>query len=209
MTSADILSLIAVYLALFLSIGIHEFAHVLSAYLQGDMTGKMLGRLTLNPIKHLDPIGSLMIVFAHIGWGKPAPFNPYNLRFRRWGPSLVAIAGPLSNIILVALAGYMLLALGHALPGNNLLVVFLEAMVVVNASLAVFNLLPVTPLDGSHLISAIAGPQHPITIWLHRYGPYVLLLLVAASFFGNGILSSYISGGAHLILRLLGLGNFF
>jgi len=205
--SAQLLSIVAAYLALFLSIGIHEFSHVLSAYLQGDQTGKMMGRLTLNPLKHLDPLGSLMIIVARIGWGKPAPFNPYNLRFRRWGPSLVAIAGPISNIILVAIAGYSLLLIGSHLPSNNLLIVFLEAAVIVNASLAVFNLLPVAPLDGSHLLSAILGPQHPLTIFLQRYGSFLLLALVAMSYFGGGLLNAYVFGGVKIILHGLGLGR--
>ncbi len=205
--NADVLTAIAAYLALFLSIGVHEFAHVLSAYLQGDQTGKMLGRLTLNPLKHLDPIGSLMILVARIGWGKPAPFNPYNLRFRRWGSSLVAIAGPISNIVLVALGGYTLLLVGPHLPTTNLLVIFLQALVIVNASLAVFNLIPISPLDGSHILTAIAGPQHPLTQFLQRYGMFLLLALVAMSYFGGGLLNSYIFGGVKLVLRVLGLGS--
>lgn len=206
--SSDVLTTIAAYLALFLSIGVHEFAHVLSAYLQGDQTGKLLGRLTLNPLKHLDPIGSLMIVFARIGWGKPAPFNPYNLRYRRWGSSLVAIAGPISNIVLVAISGYTLLLIGPHIPENNLLLIFLQAMVIVNASLAVFNLLPVSPLDGSHIVAAIAGPQHPLTQFLQRYGMFLLLGLVIMSYAGGGLLNSYIFGGVRLLLRVLGLGVF-
>ncbi len=207
--TSQLLPILAAYLALFLSIGFHEFSHVLSAYLQGDMTGKLLGRLTLNPLKHLDPFGTLMILVARIGWGKPAPFNPYNLRYRRWGPTLVALAGPASNIVLVMISGYALLLIGPHLPSTNLLIIFLQAAVVVNATLAIFNLLPVAPLDGSHVVAAIAGPQHPLTIFLQRYGPFLLLALVAASFFGGGILNSYIFGGSSLLLRALGLGRLF
>lgn len=205
--SAHLLVVIAPYLALLLSIGFHEFSHVLAAYLQGDMTGKLMGRLTLNPLKHLDPLGTLMIFIARIGWGKPAPFNPYNLRYRRWGPSLVALAGPVSNIILVALSGYALLIIAPRLPGTNLLIIFLQAFVVVNAALAIFNLLPVSPLDGSHLVSSIAGPQHPVTIFLNRYGPFLLLAVIISGYFGGGLLNSYVFGGASLLLRLLGLGQ--
>src|SRR5437868_1314754 len=131
-------SIIITLAALIISVGIHEFSHVLSAYLQGDHTGKDMGRLTLNPIAHLDPLGTVfmvMAVFAHvgIGWGKPAPFNPYNLRSRRWGPALVGIAGPISNIVMVATAGYILLALNTVLPATNLLRQFLLVMVIINA----------------------------------------------------------------------------
>src|SRR5262245_11131390 len=118
---SDPVQFIVGFLALVVSIGFHEFAHVLSAYLQGDQTGKAMGRLTLNPFAHLDIFGTIAIVVAGIGWGKPAPFNPYNLRYRRWGPALVALAGPASNIILVVLAGYTLLAVGPNLGPGNLL----------------------------------------------------------------------------------------
>ena len=192
------------FLALIISIGVHEFAHVYAAYLQGDQTGKLLGRLTLNPIKHLDPIGTLAIVFIGLGWGKPAPFNPLALRYRRWGSALVAIAGPISNIILVAVAGYLYLALVSHLESGNLLRVFLGTMVILNGSLAVFNLIPVHPLDGSHILEGLLGADHPVVQGLRTYGPWLLLLLI---FFSQGIISTWIQGGMSLILRILGLGQ--
>lgn len=192
------------FVALAVSIGIHEFSHVLSAYLQGDGTGKAMGRLTLNPIKHLDLWGTIAIVVAGIGWGKPAPYNPYNLRFRRWGPVLVAIAGPISNVIIVLLAGYTLVFFGATLPSGNLLLVFLQTLVILNAALAVFNLIPVQPLDGSHLVRAILGPQNPLVTFLDRYGVFILLGLLLI---GGSFLSVYISTGVSLLLRGLGLGG--
>jgi Zn-dependent protease len=192
------------FVALAISIGVHEFAHVLSAYLQGDMTGKSMGRLTLNPIKHLDLWGTIAIVVAGIGWGKPAPFNPYNLRFRRWGSVLVAIAGPISNIIVVLIAGYTLVVFGNTLPSGNLLLLFLQTLVILNAALAVFNLLPIMPLDGSHLLKAIFGPTNPLVMWLDRYGMFLLLGLLL---FGGNLLNTYIATGVSLLLRALGLGG--
>lgn len=192
------------FIALAVSIGVHEFAHVLSAYLQGDMTGKMMGRLTLNPIKHLDPWGTIAIVVAGIGWGRPAPYNPYNLRFRRWGPLLVALAGPISNMIIVLLAGYGLLWFGAGLPSGNLLLLFLQTLVILNAALAIFNLIPVAPLDGAHLLQAILGPTNAFVVWLQRYGVFVLLGLL---FLGGNILTVYITTGIAWLLRLLGLGS--
>lgn len=189
------------FVALVISIGWHEFSHVLSAYLQGDQTGKMMGRLTMNPIRHLDPLGTLMIVAIGLGWGKPAPFNPYNLRFRRWGSALVAIAGPISNLLIVAVAGYILLLVGPNLPTGNLLLVFLQTLVILNAALAIFNLIPISPLDGSHLLEAIA-PNQPVIQWLHRYGAYMLLALIILP---NSILGTFIMGGVRLILTALGL----
>lgn len=191
------------FLALIVSIGVHEFAHVLSAYLQGDNTGKAMGRLTLNPIRHLDLFGTIAIVIAGIGWGKPAPFNPYNLRYRRWGPALVALGGPFANIIIAGIAGYALVFVADRLPTGNLLMFFLQTLVYLNAALAVFNLIPVAPLDGSHLLRTILGPMNNLVAWLDRYGTYLLLGLI---FLGGNLLSSYLVAGVTLVLKLLGLG---
>lgn len=202
---SDPLIFIVGFLALAVSIGVHEFAHVLSAYLQGDTTGKTMGRLTLNPIKHLDPWGTIAIVVAGIGWGRPAPYNPNNLRFRRWGPLLVAIAGPISNIIITAIAGYTLVLFDGTLPTGNLLLTFLQTLVILNAALAVFNLLPIAPLDGSHILSAVLGQEHPIVRMLRQYGVFILLGLMLV---GGGILGAYIMGGVTILLKLIGLGAF-
>ncbi len=86
-------------LAVTYGITVHEFAHVFSAYLMGDDTGKQMGRLTLNPLVHIDWMGFLMLMFVGFGWGNPAPYNPYNLKYKKWGSAIVAWAGPLSNII--------------------------------------------------------------------------------------------------------------
>ncbi len=192
------------FVALAISIGVHEFAHVLSAYLQGDQTGKLLGRLTLNPIRHLDPIGTIAMIMAGIGWGKPAPFNPYNLKYRRWGPAFVALAGPISNIVLLLLGGYILLAVGPALGPTNLLTVFLFQLVYLNAALAIFNLLPVFPLDGSHILEAVVGAANPLVQWMQRYGPF---LLIALLFIPNNPISRIIVSGIRGLLTVLGLGQ--
>ncbi len=191
------------FIALAVSISIHEFSHVLSAYLQGDSTGKSMGRLTLNPLKHLDVWGTIAIVVAGIGWGKPAPYNPYNLRNRRWGPLLVALGGPVSNVIVATIAGYALLLIGPKLATGNLLLVFLQTMVFLNAALAVFNLIPIAPLDGSHMLSAILGTENSLVKMLQQYGVFLLLGLLIL---GGGILSTYILGGVRILLHVVGLG---
>lgn len=191
------------FIALAVSIGVHEFSHVLSAYLQGDSTGKMMGRLTLNPIKHLDVWGTIAIVVAGIGWGKPAPYNPYNLRNRRWGPLLVALGGPISNVIVATMAGYILLIIGSRLDAGNLLLTFLQTLVLLNAALAVFNLIPISPLDGSHILSAVLGSENALVKTLEHYGMFLLLGLLVL---GSGILGSYIFGGVKILLHIVGLG---
>ncbi|MBI2984319.1 MAG: site-2 protease family protein [Candidatus Kerfeldbacteria bacterium] len=203
---SDPLRFVVGFLALAVSIGIHEFAHVLAADLQGDSTGRSLGRLTLNPLRHLDPLGTIAILIAGIGWGKPAPFNPYNLRFRRWGPALVAVAGPIANIVMLILAGYALVILQASLGNDNLLRLFLHTLVILNAALAVFNLIPVHPLDGSHLLRALLTPVNPLVQWVEQYGVYLLLGIL---FFGGAILNLYIVTGIRWLLTAVGLSGLF
>ncbi|MBU0671117.1 site-2 protease family protein, partial [Patescibacteria group bacterium] len=141
-------------LSVIYGITIHEFAHVYSAYLQGDNTGQANGRLTLNPIKHLDLFGTLAILFIGFGWGKPAPYNPYNLRYHKWGPALVSIAGPISNFASVLLFAVVLklILVFSSLPLDNLLIVFLTILIYINLLLGIFNLIPIPPLDGSKIL---------------------------------------------------------
>lgn len=209
--SENPINLLIQLLALILAVGIHEFSHVFSAYLQGDQTGKLLGRLTLNPIRHLDPLGTMFMVMSvlsgvGIGWGKPAPFNPYNLRNRRWGSVLVAIAGPISNILFATIAGYAYIGLAPILGTSNLLILFLSYLTIINAGLAIFNLIPIPPLDGSHFLEAVFGPNNPVVQVLQRYGWAVLLFLVIAA---RGVLGTIIFAGIHAILTIVGLGRLF
>ena len=158
-------------LALVISISLHEFAHAWSAYELGDPTARNLGRLTLNPIKHFDPLGALMIVFMSIagwgiGWGKPVPVNPYNMRTNpRVGMGLTSAAGPFSNLVLAALFAIPL-RLGLNMPS----VVFnlFWVMIITNVSLALFNLIPLPPLDGFGVVQGILGTFR--TRWAYEWG---------------------------------------
>ena len=158
-------------LALVISISIHEFAHAWSAYELGDPTARNLGRLTLNPIKHFDPLGALMIVFMSIagwgiGWGKPVPVNPYNMRTNpRVGMGLTSAAGPFSNLVLAALFAIPL-RLGLNLP--SAVFSFFWVMIVTNVSLALFNLIPLPPLDGFGVVQGILGTFR--TRWAYEWG---------------------------------------
>ncbi len=146
---------IFLYLIIVFSAVFHEYCHGWMAYALGDPTAKYSGRLTLNPLKHIDPIGTvilpLFLLFfmgGFIGWAKPVPYNPYNLKDQRWGSTKVALAGPGSNILIALVVGLSL----RFLPVSGLALVALHWVVFVNIFLALFNLIPLPPLDGSKLI---------------------------------------------------------
>ena len=148
----DPISYLMMAVSLLFALTVHEYAHAQVADWQGDHTARAMGRLTLNPLAHLDAVGALFIFTMGFGWGKPVPFNPYNLRNKKWGPALVALAGPISNFIMAVLVGLLLRYL-H-LSGGALLNFFVM-FVWLNLMLGVFNLIPAPPLDGSHLLGAI------------------------------------------------------
>ena len=165
----------------------HEFAHAYAAYRYGDDTAKQLGRLSLNPLRHLDPLGTIMIFLVHFGWAKPVPVNPYRLKNPRKDMLWISAAGPLANILL-ALASGLLLRLLFAInstPGSHTgtameLVIFMVIMSLqINLALAIFNILPIAPLDGSKILSGLlpAGFAKFIGM-LERYGPFVLIGLI-------------------------------
>src|SRR3989344_5802398 len=139
---------------LIMSVVIHEVSHGYAAYFQGDKTAEYQGRLTLNPLMHLDIWGSLLVPIISyslggfiIGWAKPVPYNPYNLRNQRWGEAIVAVAGPASNIVMATIFGLLIRFTGVALPESFIQIA--ATAVFINILLAIFNLVPVPPLDGS------------------------------------------------------------
>lgn len=172
--------------ALLIAITIHEFSHALIADRLGDPTPRLQGRLTLNPIAHLDPIGTLLLLIAGFGWGKPVQFDPYNLENPRRDAALISIAGPASNIILASV-----LSLTFRLFPSPFIVPF----VVLNVSLAVFNLVPIHPLDGGKILVGIVSPKQAVVIdhFLSRYGMIMLLILILPIFGGSSIISMIIS----------------
>jgi Zn-dependent protease len=181
-------------IALLISLSFHEFSHGLTAYLLGDRTAQQAGRLTLNPLKHIDWFGTvilpLMLMFGGypvFGWAKPVPYNPFNLRLRRWGPAVVAASGPVSNFMLATIFLFSLkycLTVLH-LPDGNLLLHFLMYLTIVNIILGTFNLIPIAPLDGSALLEvALHGPRwQRLRFFLESKGPTILILLVVLDAF--------------------------
>lgn len=186
-------------LVLVIAITLHEFGHALAADLQGDPTARLAGRLTVNPLRHLDPIGTAALVLVGFGWGKPVPFNPRALRNRRIGAALVGIAGPAVNVILALIAA-VALARGNPQPGSGT-ELFLSLSLYLNILLAVFNLIPIPPLDGSRLLTALLPPsKQRFIFFLDQWGFLILLGLVF--FVLPRILPGVVSGISRTILGL-------
>ena len=165
---------------LIFSLCFHEFSHGYIAYRLGDHTAARSGRLTLNPLAHLDPIGSLMILFVGFGWAKPVPVNPINFSNPRVDMMKVAFAGPASNLILAFIAGLMIRFVNYSdVMSNGILYQTLYVFSFINIALAVFNMLPVAPLDGSQIFGNMISKNNPELAWkLQMYGPKILMGLI-------------------------------
>src|SRR5215210_2986224 len=174
---------VAFLLGLVVGITVHEASHATSAYLLGDDTAYRDGRVTLNPASHLDVLGSLMLLMAGFGWGKPTPVVPSKLRGGIFGPVAVAFAGPLSNLLIVAVCGVL-----YLIPTfqGGYLALMVVMMAFTNALLFVFNLIPIPPLDGSKILfpflpRALGG----FVDFMNQYGPMILFGLILISFVTN------------------------
>lgn len=188
--------------ALIVAITIHEFSHAFAADRLGDPTPRVQGRLTLNPLAHLDPVGTLMLLIARFGWGKPVVFDPFNLRHPRRDAAIISIAGPVSNLLL-ATALSLLLRLVLTTPYAMIVYVFVQPVIVMNVFLAVFNLVPIHPLDGFKIVGGILPPEYARQ-WqeLESYGMIFLLFLVFPVF-GPSPISRIISPVITFLLSLL------
>jgi len=196
---------IVTLLGIIYALTIHEFSHAFSATLLGDDTAKDSGRLSLNPLTHIDFIGFLMLLLIGFGWGKPVSFNPNNLKNQKWGPAIIGFAGPLSNIIS---AFIFLGVLKYLIPFLNfspsdLFIYFLEYLIIINIVLAIFNLIPIPPLDGSKILFAILPDQfEDFKNFLEQNGSSILLaLLVLDGLFNLGIFRSLFN----LVINLVNL----
>lgn len=184
--------------ALIIAITVHEAAHALVAYWQGDNTAKMLGRLTLNPLSHLDPIGTAMMFLVGFGWGKPVPYNPNMVRRGLLSEVFIALAGPASNLITAFIFALPLriYQLGNPVVPDGQIYVFLATVVTINIFLAAFNLIPIPPLDGSKLLYLVldsVGISRWQTMKLEQYGPMILLgVIVVDRLIGTRIILSII-----------------
>lgn len=170
-------------------ITLHELSHGLVAYALGDDTAGKMGRLSLNPLKHLDPMGLLMMVVFHVGWAKPVPVNMYRFKNPKRGMAITAIAGPLSNVfisvIFLFLYGLLYIPLAGAKVGSYLLSM-IELTAYISIGLAVFNLLPVPPLDGSKVLFSLMRDETYYKLMRYeRYGSLLMFALVATGVLGK------------------------
>lgn len=189
--------------ALMVAITIHEFAHAYAADRLGDPTPRVQGRLTLNPLAHLDPLGTLMLLIARFGWGKPVQFDPFNLRHPRRDAAIISLAGPVSNILLATLLS-VILRFALSTDDAMLAYVLIQPVIILNVFLAVFNLVPIHPLDGFKIVEGILPPEYARQ-WheLEPYGMIFLLFMVFPVFGGTAPVSRLISPVISFLLSLL------
>ncbi len=183
--------------ALVIAITIHEFAHAWMADHLGDPTPSIQGRLTLNPKAHLDPLGTLTLVLVGFGWGKPVMFDPFNLRNPKRDSALIALAGPTANFILA----FILSLLAKLFPS---LLPLIQLLVSLNIMLAVFNLIPIYPLDGQKILTGLLPHQLALEYEaiMHQYGTILLIFLIWP-FSGTSLVSSLINPIINFFLNLL------
>jgi Zn-dependent protease len=208
--NVDIVYLIIVIVVVLISMTLHEAMHAYTSYWLGDDTAKLSGRLTLNPIKHIDPFLTLLlpIMLAIIGapvfgGAKPVPFNPKNLRFGDWGVAIVAIAGPLTNFILAFIAIGIWALIG--VSGHNIFGEILITAASVNLGFFIFNIIPIPPLDGSRILYALAPEfvRHGMDI-IEKYGIIIVFLIVMIA---GTALESFMTDSINFFLNLF--GHFF
>ena len=192
--------------ALVLSLCVHEYSHGIVAYHYGDDTAYQNGRLTLNPMKHLDPVGTMMLLFIGFGYAKPVPVNPYNLQNPKSDMIKVAAAGPISNLCLAFCGIFIMYAIFHInhLLLNTSIKTFLQIFIQINIYLALFNLLPLYPLDGGQIFGNLLSEKYPKLIYnLQTYGPKILMVIILIGIIsGFSILGAILQPLYHFIYKI-------
>jgi Zn-dependent protease len=214
MTRADLLSLVLTLPGVIIAITFHEFAHAYAAYKLGDDTPRMQGRLNLNPINHIDPVGFVLLIFAHIGWGKPVEINPKNFD-RKYsesaGEAIVSVAGPAMNFVLAIVLTFIYFLVIKFAPTFILseigyyIMIALQYAAIVNIGLGVFNLIPLPPLDGSKIFRNFMS--YNVKAWFDKYEKYfyfAFLILWITGLAGT-IISPIISWITSGLFKLVGL----
>ncbi len=202
---ANTFSLIIFAISLIVAITIHEFSHALAADKLGDPTPRSLGRLTLNPLKHLDPIGTLMLLIVHFGWGKSVVIDPYNFKHPKRDEIIVSFAGPASNLILATILSLMI----RFLNLNYLTLIIFSNLIQINVILAIFNLIPIPPLDGSKILLNLL-PEDLSNQWqeaFQRYGFVLLIILLFLPINGSNMINIIMTPILRIIFNFLSFGS--
>lgn len=188
-------------IGLVLAISIHEYSHAVAADRLGDPTPRSQGRLTLNPLAHLDPLGTLALLFLGFGWGKPVMFDPYNLRSPRRDSALIAIAGPISNLLFALILSLIL----RFVPGLGVFSAVFSIIIIMNITLAIFNLVPVFPLDGEKILGGLlpADLYREYSTIMSQYGTIILIFMLLPIAGGTSPISALISPVISFVANLL------
>lgn len=214
MSGNYLLSLLLTLPGVIIAITFHEFAHAYAAYKLGDDTPRMQGRLNLNPLSHMDPIGFVLLIFAHIGWGKPVQINPRNFD-RKYsmskGEAIVSVAGPTMNFVLALVFTIIYFAVLKFVPGimltqwGAIVITIISSTIIVNVGLGVFNLIPLPPLDGSKIFRNFMS--YNVKEWLDRYERvfYIIFLVLWITGLAGQIISPIIELISTGLIRLVGM----
>ncbi len=198
--------LVALIPALLIALTFHEYAHARVALAFGDRTAERAGRLTLNPISHLDPIGTLMILLVGFGWARPVPINPYSFSDYRRGLLWVSLAGPLTNFALAFISMFIMsLMIGMGVM-NDIFILLMTTLVHLNVILGLFNLLPIPPLDGSKIVTSLV-PDSAMGLYqrIEAYAPIILIALIILGVLGAVLwpLTRIILGAFDLVISMV------
>lgn len=200
-----ILGFILAVPGLLLALSVHEFAHGYVAYLMGDNTARYSGRLSLNPLHHLDVVGTLCLLFFHFGWAKPVPVNSANFKNQKKGIILVSLAGPFANFLVAFISAILSTLLGKYLYNSEIGIFFSQIFLystILNVGLMVFNLIPLPPLDGSKVLYEFLPPRARYYFYsIERYSTLILLVLIYTRILNP--LLNLLSGGVYWVINLI------